>query len=135
MFALFGGFDKNKLKSHLAMAVQRIRLLRNKKSNEVAIEKRAVTGMLSAKQFDKARIRVESVIRQQRELEAEEILELMCELLLARIALIASEKTCPPDLGETVHTLIWAAPRTQASGYYVCVSSDLIVGIQVGGRA
>jgi vacuolar protein sorting-associated protein IST1 len=115
MLSLFGGgFSRDKLKSHLSMSVQRLRLLRNKKSNELQIEKKGVAALLGARQFDKARIRVEAVLRLRRELEAEEILELMCELLVARIALISTEKLCPPDLAESVHTLVWAAPRTQA---------------------
>ena len=115
--SLFGGFNRDRLKSHLSMAVQRLRLLRNKKKNELVIEKRAITSMLIAKDFDKARIRVEAVLRLQRELEAEEVLELMCELMVARIALLIAEKTCPDDMVETVHTLIWAAPRTQVCMY------------------
>jgi vacuolar protein sorting-associated protein IST1 len=68
---------------------------------------------MNQRQFDKARIRVESVIRKEKEQEAEEVLELMCELLHARIQLISQEKTCPEDLIESVHTIIWASPRTQ----------------------
>ena len=65
------------------------------------------------KEFDKARIRVESVIRKKNELSAEETLELMCDLLLERINLIAAEKVMPADLSETVQTIVWAAMRTQ----------------------
>ena len=68
---------------------------------------------LHTKAFDKARIRIESVIRKQREMAGEEILELMCDLLLERCTLIATEKTMPADLSETVHTVVWAAARTQ----------------------
>ena len=68
---------------------------------------------LAAKAFDKARIRIESVIRKQREMAAEEILELMVDLLLERISLISSEKTMPADISETVQTVVWASSRTQ----------------------
>ena len=68
---------------------------------------------LRTKSFDKARIRVESVIRKQREMAGEEILEIMVCLLLERVNLIAAEKTMPADLSETVHTVVWAASRTQ----------------------
>lgn len=37
----------------------------------------------------------------------------MCDLLVERINLIATEKTMPSDISETVHTVVWAAPRTQ----------------------
>lgn len=52
------------------------------------------------------------MIIQERQIEAEEILDLMCELVKARIDLITREKQCPTDMTEAVHTLIWAAPRT-----------------------
>jgi len=67
---------------------------------------------LRDKKFDKARIRVEGVIRKAREGEALEVVELMCDLLVQRISLIASEKALPLDLKECIHTLIWAAPRS-----------------------
>ena len=41
--------------------------------------------------------------------EAFEILELNCELLSERIKLISYGKGCPPDLVESVSTLIWAS--------------------------
>ena len=81
---------------------------------------------LLAKQFDKARIRAEVVIRKEGEVEAHEVLELMCELLSARIALIASQKECPPDIAESVHTLIWAAPRADIDELRV-VKSQLMM--------
>lgn len=49
---------------------------------------------LKDRKFDKARIKVESFIRKEREKEAWEILDLMADLLVARVNLIASEKQC-----------------------------------------
>ncbi|MEE6500333.1 hypothetical protein FKM82_003746 [Ascaphus truei] len=42
-----------------------------------------------------------------------EILELYCDLLLARFGLIHSMKEMDPGLAEAISTLIWAAPRLQ----------------------
>ena len=130
------GFSKIKLKTKLREARQRIKRVRSKRINEIRAERKAVADMVSsaykdrlarttvarlspfhaqlaAKAFDKARIRVESVIRKQREMAAEEILELMVDLLLERISLISSEKTMPADISETVQTVVWASSRTQ----------------------
>ena len=129
------GFSQIKLKTNLRTAQQRIKLVRSKRINEIRAERKAVADMVSAfkdglarttlarlspfhaqlaaKAFDKARIRVESVIRKQREMAAEEILELMVDLLLERISLISSEKTMPADISETVQTVVWASSRTQ----------------------
>lgn len=106
-------FEKAKLKANLSMSNQRIRLVTAKGVNEAKIERREIAGLLRDRKFDKARIKVESLIRKEREREALEILDLMAELLVARVQLIASEKQCPGDLLECVHTIIWAAPRCQ----------------------
>ena len=60
---------------------------------------------------EKARIRAESLIRDDNLIEAYEILQLECELLSERIKLIESTKTCPPDLVSTISDLIYACPR------------------------
>jgi len=61
----------------------------------------------------KARIATESICREDFLIEAYDILELLCELLLERIRLIDAEKECPFDLREAVCTLIYAADRTE----------------------
>jgi vacuolar protein sorting-associated protein IST1 len=81
--------------------------------NKLKIERKEIAALLRDKKFDKARIKVESVIRETREGEAGEILELMCDLLVQRITLISNEKACPSDMQECVQTVIWAAPRSQ----------------------
>jgi hypothetical protein len=68
-----------------------------------------------------ARIRVENIIRSDITTELHEILELYCELLLARSQLLESSpasSTSPaipldPALEEAVRSIIYAAPRTE----------------------
>lgn len=60
---------------------------------------------------ESARIRVENIIRSDITTELLEILELYCELLLARIGLLEA-KDCDPGLEEAVKSIIYAAPRT-----------------------
>jgi hypothetical protein len=55
---------------------------------------------------------VEHVIREDFNVEALEILELYCELLLARFGLVESMKHCDAAISEAVNTIIYAAPRT-----------------------
>lgn len=106
-------FSKESFKAGLAAAQHRIKLHRQKRANEIRIERREVAASLRANQIDKARIRVESVIRKEGEQEAEETLELMCDLVSSRLGVVCSSKSCPSDMLEVVHTLIWAAPYTQ----------------------
>ena len=60
---------------------------------------------------ESARIRVENIIRSDIDTELLEVLELYCELLLARTGLLEA-KECDPGLEEAVKSIIYAAPRT-----------------------
>ncbi|VTJ83393.1 Hypothetical predicted protein [Marmota monax] len=55
-----------------------------------------------------------------------EILQLYCDLLLARFGLIQSVKELDSGLAESVSTLIWAAPRLQSE-----VAELKIVAVQL----
>jgi vacuolar protein sorting-associated protein IST1 len=74
-------------------------------------QRRAMAQLLEAGKIESARIRVENIIRSDITTELHEILELYCELLLARTGLMESP-TCDPGLEEAVKSLIYAAPRT-----------------------
>jgi hypothetical protein len=56
-------------------------------------------------------VKVEHIIREDYLVEAMEILEMYCDLLLARFGLIETMKTCDEGLLEAVCTLIWITPR------------------------
>jgi vacuolar protein sorting-associated protein IST1 len=95
------------------MANSRIQLTNNKKSAAVKHKKREIATLLGEKKDEKARIKVEHVIREDFLIEAYELLELLCELVFERVKYIASCKECPPDLVEAVSSLIWAATRVE----------------------
>ena len=61
-----------------------------------------------------AKIRVEQIIREDYLVEAMELLEMYCDLLLARFGLIQQMKTLDDGLAEAISSLIWVAPRMQA---------------------
>jgi len=93
-------YNENKLKPYLKMAVQRIKLTCSKKASVQKNEKREVAEMLRLDKEEKARIRVEKIIREDFLLEAYEIVELLCELIHERIRYMSAQKECPPDLEE-----------------------------------
>lgn len=68
--------------------------------------------LLDVGKIDSARIRVENIIRSDITTELHEILELYCELLLARAGLLEGS-TCDPGLEEAVKSIIYAAPKTE----------------------
>lgn len=74
-------------------------------------QRRAMAQLLESGKIESAKIRVENIIRSDITTELHEILELYCELLLARTGLLESP-VCDPGLEEAVKSLIYAAPRT-----------------------
>ncbi|DAZ92558.1 TPA: hypothetical protein N0F65_012788 [Lagenidium giganteum] len=107
------GFDVNKLKPNLKMAVHRIQIVKNKKANATTAARREVAKLLGEGKEEKARIRVEGIIRDDFTLEGYEVIELLCELIAERVHLVKNERECPYDMREAVCTLIWAANRTE----------------------
>lgn len=75
-------------------------------------QRRTMAQLLESGKIDSARIRVENIIRSDITTELHEILELYCELLLARAGLLDGA-TCDPGLEEAVKSIIYAAPKTE----------------------
>lgn len=65
-------------------------------------QRRAMAQLLEQGKIDSARIRVENIIRSDIITELHEMLELYCELLLARAGLVDASPTCDPGLEEAV---------------------------------
>ncbi|KDO71425.1 hypothetical protein CISIN_1g012264mg [Citrus sinensis] len=111
IFLFFKKFNSSKCKTAAKMAVARIKLLRNKREAVVRQMRRDIALLLQSKQDATARIRVEHVIREQNVLAANEFIELFCELIVARLSIIAKRRECPADLKEGIASVIFAAPR------------------------
>jgi len=107
------GFNANKLKTQLKMAIHRFQMASNKKSALLKQNMREVAVLLAEDppKEEKARIKAEALIRDDYVIEAYDILSLNCELLSERIKLIQFSKECPPDLISCISTLMYAAPR------------------------
>ncbi|EPS57911.1 hypothetical protein M569_16906, partial [Genlisea aurea] len=98
-------------KTMAKMAVARVKLLRNKREVVIRQMRRDVAMLLETGQDATARIRVEHVIREQNILAANELIELFCELVVARLSIISKQRECPADLKEGISSLLFAAPR------------------------
>lgn len=88
-----------------------MKVMRNRKQNELKLMRRELGKLLATGQDPSARIRVEHIIREQNILAAYDLLELFCELIVVRLPIIDMQKECPPDLRESIASLIFAAPR------------------------
>lgn len=74
--------------------------------------RRTMAQLLETGKIDSARIRVENIIRTDIIIELHEVLELYCELLIARAGLLEAQQ-CDPGLEEAVKSIIYAAPKTE----------------------
>jgi len=108
------GPNYNKLKTNLRLCINRLKLLEKKKSEMALKSRKEIADYISAGKVERAKIRVEHIIREDYMVEAMEVLEMYCDLLLARFGLIQQMKTLDDGLAEAISSLIWVAPRMQA---------------------
>ncbi|KXJ85793.1 DUF292 domain-containing protein [Microdochium bolleyi] len=101
-----------KLKVQLKLTIARLRMVQQRDDAMGKTQRRAMAQLLEVGKIDSAKIRVENIIRADITNELHEILELYCELLLARSGLLDAP-TCDPGLEEAVKSIIYAAPKTE----------------------
>ncbi|KAF3085405.1 hypothetical protein TWF102_011005 [Orbilia oligospora] len=101
----------SKLKVALKLCISRLRMVQQKETAIAKINRRALAAIIESGKIESAKIRVENIIREDINVELLEILELYCELLLARIGLMEA-KEVDPGLEEAIQSVIYAAPRT-----------------------
>ncbi|KAJ6252291.1 ist1 [Anaeramoeba flamelloides] len=106
-------FKPTECKVTLRLAIKRIKLLRQKKENNVKLQRRQIATLLSNGKDRSARIKVEQVIRDDFLVDAYEMLELLCDLLLVRFQVLKSEKTCTEDILESVATIIYVSKKIE----------------------
>ncbi|KAL3829962.1 hypothetical protein ACJIZ3_018764 [Penstemon smallii] len=104
-------FNPAKCKTSLRLAASRMKLLRNKKDVQVKQMKREIAQLLESGQDRTARIRVEHVIREEKMMAAYDLIEIYCELIIARLSIIETQKNCPIDLKEAIASVVFASPR------------------------
>ncbi|KAM3716918.1 IST1 [Dirofilaria immitis] len=105
------GTQYAKLKTNLRLAINRLKLLEKKKT-EMALKSRTeIADFIANHKEDRARIRVEHIIREDFLVEAYELLEMYCDLILARFGLIQQMKQLDDGIAEAVINILWAAPR------------------------
>lgn len=88
--------------------------------------RREMATLLSAQKIASARIRTESIIRADILVELYEILELYCELLLARVGMLENTEL-DEGLEEPIRSLIYSAPKIE-------IKEVAVVAALLGGR-
>ncbi|KAK3703061.1 Vacuolar protein sorting-associated protein ist1 [Vermiconidia calcicola] len=102
----------NKIKVQLKLSISRLRMVQAKDSALAKQQRRSMAQLLEQGKEESARIRVENIIRSDMNTELLEILELYCELLIARAGLLEA-KECDPGLEEAVKSIMFAAPKVE----------------------
>ncbi|KAF2618438.1 hypothetical protein F2Q68_00038443 [Brassica cretica] len=77
-----------------------------KKDTQIKQLRRELAQFLESGQTQTALIRVEHVVREEKTVAAYELVGIYCELIVVRLAVIDSQKTCPNDLKEAVATAV-----------------------------
>ncbi|XP_065162743.1 IST1 homolog isoform X2 [Atheta coriaria] len=115
-----------KLKTHLRLAINRLKLLEKKKAELAQKSRYEIANFIKEGKAERAKIRVEHIIREDYLVEAMEVVEMYCDLLLARFGLITQMKELDEGLSEAIASLIWVAPRLQADVQELKIVSDLL---------
>ncbi|CAH1105873.1 unnamed protein product [Psylliodes chrysocephalus] len=115
-----------KLKTNLRLAMSRLKLLMKKKTELTEKARKEIADYIAAGKTERAKIRVEYIIREDYMVEALEVVEMYCDLLLARFGLISNMKELDEGISEAVASLIWVAPRLMADIQEIKVIADLL---------
>uniref|UniRef100_A0A182M0A7 IST1 homolog n=1 Tax=Anopheles culicifacies TaxID=139723 RepID=A0A182M0A7_9DIPT len=115
----------SKLKTNLRLALNRLKLLEKKKTELAQKARKEIADYLLAGKPERAKIRVEHIIREDYLVEAMEIVEMYCDLILARFGLVTQMKELDEGIEEAVSSIIWVAPRLQADVQELKLCSDI----------
>lgn len=105
--------NQSRLKTTLKMAISKLKFVQEKKTAITKQQRRQLSELLSQGKESSAKIRVENIIRDDIYIELLEYLELYCELLLARLAILIDRPNCETNLLEAVSSIIYAANHTE----------------------
>lgn len=105
------GPSYSKLKTNLRLAINRLKLLEKKKTELTQKARKEIADYIGTGKIERAKIRVEHIIREDYLVEAMEVTEMYCDLVLARFGLVQQMKDLDPGLSEALSSLIWCAPR------------------------
>lgn len=108
------GPNYNKLKTNARLSMNRLKLLGKKKTEQAQKARKEIADYIGQGKEDRARIRVEHIIREDYLVEALEMIEMFCDLLIARFGLLQTMKEMDPGLEECIATLIYCTPRLQS---------------------
>jgi len=105
-------FDKMKMMAALRNAISRITIHRAKKLNMIAKRKDDIAKYLEAGNEVNAKIWVETLINDESFVPCLDVVSVLCDQIVGRVSAI-QKFGVPPDMHQTLYTLIYAAPRCE----------------------
>ncbi|KAG7099856.1 hypothetical protein E1B28_001662 [Marasmius oreades] len=103
-----------------SLSVQRLRTLQQKKEAQAKAARRDIASLIERAKIETAKVKVEGLINEDVHVELLELLELYCELLLARFGVLDQNAREPdPGVAEGVCSIIFAAPRTELKELHI----------------
>ncbi|KAG7452117.1 DUF292-domain-containing protein [Guyanagaster necrorhizus] len=110
-------WNSTKAKVQLRISVQRLRTLQQKKEAQAKASRRDIATLIERGKLETARVKVETIINEDIHIELLELLELYCELLIARFGILDMNSREPdPAISEGVCSIIFSASRTEVKG-------------------
>lgn len=103
--------DYAKLKTNLNLIMHRLKLVEKKKMELNQKARKTIGDFLTAGKVDRARIRVEQIIREDYVVEAMDLIESYCDFLLSRFGQLQNTKVVDEGLATPVSSIIWVASR------------------------
>lgn len=112
MFSGTPNYDK--LTTNLKLSISRLKFLEKKKTEQTLKARRDIAEYMRNKKMEGARIRVEHMIREDYLVESMEVVEMYCDLVLARMGVLKTNKGVAGGMEEAISSLIWVTLRLQA---------------------
>lgn len=116
--------DYSKLKTNLSLIMHRLKLVEKKKMELNQKARRTIGEFLNAGKVDRARIRVEQIIREDYIVEAMDLVESYCDFILSRFGQLQASEVVDEGLATAVSSLIWVASRFESDVPEIKVIAD-----------
>ncbi|EEF45626.1 protein with unknown function [Ricinus communis] len=104
-------FKISKFRYLISSAISRLAYIQKQHKIRCSQARADVVQLLNVGQQERALLRVEHVIREQNMLDAYDIIDNYCHLLMERVVMLENKKKCPDELKEAISSLIFAASR------------------------
>lgn len=105
--------DYSKLKTNLNLIMHRLKLVEKKKMELNQKARRTIGEFLNGGKVDRARIRVEQIIREDYLVEAMDLVESYCDFILSRFGQLQASEVVDDGMATAISSLVWITPRLE----------------------